>query len=352
MRLDELGERAIIRDLLRPRYGGSNWNFGSDCAATRVSANDGQWLVATTDPCPVPAAQHLGFDDYYYWGWLLGTINLSDIAAAGAKPIGLLSSLILPGAMKVSDFSRLLDGLDDCCNTAGAEIIGGNLKEGDSTSISATALGLCDTHPMSREGAKPGDAVCVVGSFGEFWAGYLHFSRNRSLMQADLSSLSVVLTPEPMVAVGESLRRSGIITACTDNSDGLYPSLVQLCADGRLGIQVDWGNATYSDFVTGVSAELDVEPERLALGWGDWNLVVTVSRNDIHTLLDICSTLGVRGNVLGEVTAVPGVRVVRGDSSGLLLDLDSQRFASDSWFTAGIESYINKLLTSPLVSPE
>jgi len=51
-------------------------------------------LVATTDPCPEPLVFSLGYTDLYYQGWLLATINFSDLAAAGAEPLGLLVSYL------------------------------------------------------------------------------------------------------------------------------------------------------------------------------------------------------------------------------------------------------------------
>src|SRR5437763_819197 len=126
-RLGDIGERHLITDHLVPRYGGLNINFGDDCAIA-VDSPTGI-VVATTDPAPEPVAWRLGFSDYYHWGWLLAAINLSDIAAAGAGPVGLLSSLTLPMSLDLDEFYRLLDGIDDCCRAVGTHVIGGNLKE-------------------------------------------------------------------------------------------------------------------------------------------------------------------------------------------------------------------------------
>ena len=116
--LCDLGERRIIDEILRPRYGTNMDTYGDDCISIPARSVD-ETIVATTDPCPVPMASILGFADYYYWGWLLSTINLSDLAAAGAEPLGILTSLILPSDFPVSKFMRLLDGIDACCLAGG-----------------------------------------------------------------------------------------------------------------------------------------------------------------------------------------------------------------------------------------
>ena len=113
--------------------------FGDDAAIIDLSLAE-EDLVVTTDPCPVPMAWTLGFDDYYYYGWLLATINLSDLAAMGATPVGLVNSLVLPPETTVASFERLLDGFDESCERAGAIALGGNIKEG-SLQCGATALG-------------------------------------------------------------------------------------------------------------------------------------------------------------------------------------------------------------------
>src|SRR5690348_5822441 len=109
--LSDLGERRIVEEILRPRYDRGQ-GFGDDCAILDWPGAPpaGAQLVASTDPAPRPVAATLGFSDPYYEGWLLATANLSDLAAAGAHPLGLMTSLTLPAATTVHDFTRLLDG--------------------------------------------------------------------------------------------------------------------------------------------------------------------------------------------------------------------------------------------------
>src|SRR5687767_11335202 len=111
--LGELGERKIIRSIIGPVVPG----MGDDCAV--VTRSDGDFLV-TTDPVPIPAAKVIGGDEDYYWmGWLLVTINASDLAAAGATPIGFVSAIEAPGEMDVEEFTRLVAGTVDACRAEG-----------------------------------------------------------------------------------------------------------------------------------------------------------------------------------------------------------------------------------------
>ena len=160
-KLDEIGERKIISEILTERYGGSKSDyFGNDCALIPSNFSASSVIVATTDPYPLPMASILGYEDLYYWGWLLATINLSDLAAAGAKPLGLLTSLMLPNDISVGDFERLLDGIDECCEQSETKVLGGNIKEGSGIVLSATAFGSCErTNLLSRRGCNMGDLL-------------------------------------------------------------------------------------------------------------------------------------------------------------------------------------------------
>ena len=132
--LGDLGERRIIAELLAPRYAHGGGRFGDDCASLSLTDIPHGHLVMTTDPCPPPMAAQLGFNDPYYRGWLLATINLSDLAAAGAEPLGLLTSLQLPASTTIADFERLLDGIDAVSTTGPASSVATSKRRPKSTS--------------------------------------------------------------------------------------------------------------------------------------------------------------------------------------------------------------------------
>lgn len=346
--LADFGERLLVREFLVPRYNRDSGSIGDDCVT--LPGRPG-WVVATTDPCPPPAAWALGYTDYYYFGWLLATINLSDLAAAGAEPMGLLTCLQLPRDMLISDFARLLDGIDDCCNTSGTRVLGGNLKEGTTADISGTALGHCDTLPLRRAGARPGDEVYVLGRLGAFWAGYLGESRYKTRCEELLVHLrSAVLTPKPLTDAGIRLRQAALVSSCMDNSDGLLPSLWLLAEASNVSIELDVDRFLFESEVLQVAEIAEVDPWRLALGWGDWSLVFTASPEVAGKLQEIAASCGLPLSPIGSVRRGDGVRARIGEACGIPMRLESERFAKDSWFQTGLESYIDTFLTSPLIA--
>lgn len=344
--LRDLGERRIVRELLGARYGGEG--FGDDCAAFR-EIPPGATILASTDPCPPPMAHALGFGDEYYRGWLTATINLSDLAAAGAVPAGLLSSLILPATMPVRDFERLLDGIDACCSSVETVVVGGNLKEGDAVDAAATAIGYVESRAaLSRRGARPGDLIIGLGELGSFWASSLTV-RGGAALDKDDPLLGNVLTPVPKVAVGAALRRAGLVRCCIDNSDGLQPSLAQLAEASGVGISLELDDWKFSDGVGAAAKALGTTPHRLALGWGDWQLIASCDVDQLSRVERIAAEKKVEIHLLGRVVEGAGVTATFAGESGRLMPLESERFASTSWFSAGLDGYIEQMLQAPLL---
>jgi thiamine-monophosphate kinase len=345
--LRDLGERRLVVEVLGPRYSGDNGPFGDDCATLVVPPD--HRLVVTTDPCPKPMAEVLGFDDLYYRGWLLATINLSDLAAAGATPLGMLTSLVLPSSLRVADLIRLLDGVDACCASNGTAVVGGNLKEGPQIDVQGTAFGVVRGSALSRRGSKAGDIVALAGPTGSFWAGALIHMEAANLPSGALDRLlESVLTPRPQLTFGGALLDAELPVAVMDNSDGLGPSLTTLAEVNEVGVLIDLTDLSLSDDVMLAASTLEMDPARLVFGWGDWQLVVTVGASRFDELSELASQVGVILTRVGEVTSDQALRVRRGGHDLPLAAPDSQRFAADSWFTIGIAKYIDHLRTFPL----
>ncbi len=343
--LGDLGERRIISELLASRYGSHVEHFGDDCAA--IPHADG-YLIVTTDPCPPPMAMQLGFSDPLYRGWLLATINLSDLAAAGARPLGVLTSLQLPADTAVRDFERLLDGIDQCCTRHETVVVGGNLKEAPTVDVSATAIGWCDTAPLGRAGAREGDLVLAFGPLGLFWAGVLAVRQRLIDTDAAHPLLRTVLCPDPQLSVGNALRRESVLSSVIDCSDGLWPSLAQIGDASGIRIVVEPGTWTYSPGVEEMAERLDIDPARLALGWGDWQLIGTCPPEHVADARRVAAVAKCEVHEIGRCEKGTGVLAAVGEALSPLLALDSQRFAPDSWFSAGIDAYVERMLHAPI----
>ena len=155
--LFDLGERRILQSVI-PRFAAG---AGDDCASIELPLGE---LVATTDPVPPPAAASIGQDDDPFWmGWLLVTINVSDLAAAGAAPLAFLAAIECEASREVSTFERLLEGIKVACDDATIAYVGGNIREAAKLAAVGIGLGLCHPHKsLGRAGElrpKVGDGM-------------------------------------------------------------------------------------------------------------------------------------------------------------------------------------------------
>jgi thiamine-monophosphate kinase len=292
-----------------------------------------------------------GFIDEYFRGWLLATINLSDIAAAGGRPLGLLTSLVLPRSMLLSDFTRLLDGIDDCCKASGTRVIGGNLKEGQAVDVQATALGFVPrTVRMRRSGCSVGDVLAVVGDVGLFWSAFGTALRGVEWPTEYSSEFQRnLLTPRPKLVEGQVLADRARLSSCMDNSDGLYPSIAALLGNSGYGAIVDFDSVSWPQSVSWAAGRLGCTPGALALGWGDWSLVCTLHPSALQMAQDDLAAVGGAVVPIGRITSDEGIKVLESGLVGRMRPVDSERFAADSWFQAGIEAYLDELLLGPSV---
>jgi thiamine-monophosphate kinase len=147
---------------------------------------------------------------------------LSDLAAVGAEPIGVMVGLALRGRAPIAHIHGIEVGALQAAKAAGASILGGDTKETPGAeTIAVSAFGRVQGPPaLPRSGGRPGDALFVTGPLG----GSIHGRH---------------LRPEPRIKEGLALRRQRLATACIDISDGLATDLHRLCRASKVGAFLD-----------------------------------------------------------------------------------------------------------------
>lgn len=333
--LSDVGERRLLKEII-PKYAVGT---GDDCAILKVRLG---YTVATTDPVPRPAASVIAGDDDPYWmGWLLVTINASDIAASGAEPEIFLAAFDLPRDWPVSSLERLMAGVRDSCQANGLTYSGGNIREGEKLAAVGSAIGHSVAKPLTRIGARADSRVVVFGNSGRFWSDA---SRHRAGHVLDKLA-SPIFSPVSQSRIIHALHSRGLLACAMDTSDGLAPSLEELAAKNGLGIEVDLEKVrtNSSGLVTGAGAE------RLWFGWGDWTVVAAVHTEALKDLQTFIGQQGYVGHDIGRFSDVSnGVVLVDGARRIKMGRLESERFAKDSWFHLGVEAYERSLLDFPL----
>ena len=239
-------------------------------------------------------------------------VNLSDLAAKGATPIGFLLTLALPEEIGDAWLAPFARGLGADAQTFGCPLLGGDTdRTGGPITISIAAVGAVPHGKMVRRaGAKAGERVVVTGTIGDAALG-LRLRRDASaaprwgLTPEQRDHLEArYLVPEPRTAIAEILRAHA--SAAMDVSDGLAGDLGKLCRASGVGAEIAAARVPLSN---GARAALAREPaliETILTGGDDYEVVACVPAGKVETLRQQASAAGVAVTEIGAVTAGQG----------------------------------------------
>ena len=168
--------------------------------------------------------------------WKLLAVNLSDLAAMGAAPAGVLMGLGLSAAEDDDWRDAFTTGLGRALQHFGVALWGGDTVNGLAAAVlGLTAIGHIDPgQALSRSGAQPGDDVWVSGTIGDAGLGLATAQGNAPV---DKYLLNRFRRPEPRLALGRAL--VGIATACMDISDGLLIDADRMARASNVSLSID-----------------------------------------------------------------------------------------------------------------
>jgi thiamine-monophosphate kinase len=241
-------------------------------------------------------------------------VNLSDLAAKGAKPAGFLLSLALPATIGAEWLAAFAGGLGADAQAYGCALLGGDtVRTTGPVTISITALGTLPRNTMvPRTGARAGDLVMVTGTIGDGALGLLvrrdaETARRWQLDQRQRQDLiDRYLLPQPRNAVAEALRRHA--SAAMDVSDGLAGDLRKLCAASGVAAQIEIARVPLSDAARRALASEPELIETALTGGDDYEVVATVPAGAKDALMADAKAAGVALTEIGIIRAGrPGV---------------------------------------------
>ncbi|MQW92616.1 thiamine-phosphate kinase [Acinetobacter wanghuae] len=245
-----------------------------------------QQLVICADT--LVAGRHFPLETHpHAIGWKSVAVNLSDIAAMGAKPHSILLALSLPQIDHdwLKGFSQ---GLYDCCDQFGVSLIGGDTTQAPHLTLSVTALGWVDIgKAVQRSGAQVGDLICVSGTVGDAAFALKHLGHP---LQQRLDY------PTPRCALGQALK--GLANSMIDVSDGLSQDLGHILKASQKGAILNLENLPVSPALQDLSHE---QQWQYALAGGDdYELCFTISPQNYEKLLQ--QPLDVNITMIGTIT--------------------------------------------------
>ena len=318
-RLDEVGERALLRYLRERIPGGPGvvMGVGDDTAA-----------VLALEPHTLVTVDTLVEGTHFHREWapprLLGrkalSTSLSDVAAKGGTPRHATISLCLPPDTPFAFIDGLYDGLLERAAETSVNLIGGNLAAaGRDIVIDVTLLGQAG-QLIRRSGAAPGDAVMVTGTLGAPAAGLLLLGQGVRLDdEGSLAStglwtessggpllrcLQAQLDPRPPIALGRALGEAEIAAAAIDLSDGLSGDLLHLCEASGLGAWIDLAALPIDPGAAVVARAAGQDAGDLALNGGEeYQLLLAVPAHKVAAARDLALVWGVALTEIGAFEA-------------------------------------------------
>lgn len=271
--------------------------IGDDCAV--VSSTEKQNIVVTTDTLVAGVHFPLGTSPKAI-GHKAVAVNLSDIAAMGAKPSWISLAITLPDVNDewLSEFGQ---GVFELCEFYNVQLIGGDTTQGP-LSITITAQGLTpEGQYLSRSGAKSGDWLYVTGDLGDAALALQHLKENVLTDQVVIDQVQQKLDfPRPRVLAGQALREYA--SAAIDISDGLLADLGHLCQASNVGANLVLDAIPMSDAMK--QSLLFDDAIDLALNGGDdYELLFTVSEDKKVGLETALSQTSVAITCIGQINA-------------------------------------------------
>ena len=226
-------------------------------------------------------------------------VNLSDMAAMGAKPKWATMTLSLP-AVDSHWMSEFSSSLKSHSNAHGVQLIGGDTTQGE-LNLSLTIMGLvAKGHALSRYGAQPGDDVYVSNVVGDAALGLRCLQGDLECTSEESSQLINALErPQARVHLGRAL--SQVASACLDVSDGLVGDLQHICKQSQVSIEIDVDAVPISKAYASYLA--DGGDLNAALNGGDdYELAFTASKYKRKELAKIAEQQGIALTRIGVVT--------------------------------------------------
>ena len=310
--VERLGEVRLVERITKQFSANANANEQvvtagageDDCAVldldeAKAKANyNSKYLVVTTDTLQESTHFPAGISPFQI-GWSAVAVNLSDIAAMGARPFAFTLALGVPAETETVFVDEVVQGVKKCASAYNTAVVGGDTTRSKEVVLTGTCLGFAD-RPVRRAGAEVGDLVCVTGSLGNAALGQKIVEREvaegekgeeegagkgkkeweevelKVPKKVEEAAKKALFQPVPRVKEGVVLADSGLVTSMIDISDGLALSLAALAKSSKVGFEI------YEEKVpvaaVGDLAKLDLRLRReLAFYYGgDYELLFTL----------------------------------------------------------------------------
>jgi thiamine-monophosphate kinase len=315
--IQEILENAII-DKIAGKFSRAPFQINkiheSDAEILSLGENCDISLAITTDALIEEVASGL-YDNPYLMGWMLATVNFSDLAAVGADPLGLIIAIAYPESKDDEFSARLSQGISDACQEAHSYVIGGDTNQADSLYLCGCAVGTLPKQPLiSRIGVKPGDSLYLSGTAGR--GNAFAFSR---LMANNFKTKPIEYKPSARLTEGKLIRQ--FASCCMDTSDGVIHTLDTLMRLNRVKFDIlnNW-NKIIDGSALDICALAGVPPWLMLAGiHGEFELCFTIDPDKEMPFLEQANQMDWSPIFLGKVNSGTGL-FIETDKRSIFID--------------------------------
>lgn len=330
--ISSLGEFGLIDRLTHgwPLFHASTYKGIGDDAA--VLGEDDDVTLVTTDMLIEGIHFDLAYHPLKHLGYKSIIVNLSDIYAMNGEAQQVFVSVGISNRFSVEAMEELYDGIRAACETYKVDLAGGDTcSSGKGLIISVTAIGKAKKSSVTyRNGAKPGDLICVTGDLGGAYLGLQILEREKQIfmahpgVQPDLEDQQYLigrqLKPEARKdMIGVFAEHQVLPTAMIDLSDGLSSDLMHICRQSGTGARLIEAQIPIREEAEMMAMKFNLDPTTCALSGGeDYELLFTAKAEDLEKLR-VMPNVFIIGEVMEEKH---GVTIVT--SGGNTLQLTAQ----------------------------
>ena len=264
--VSDIGEKGLIKRIIEKTENFDDYNktfngvsyIGDDAALLDINknlTNEDSYLIATSDL--LLEKYHFPKEmSYFQMGWKSVTVNISDLAAMGSTPSGILISLAIPSNLKLKFFDEIIDGILSACSHYKIPLIGGDTNQAEEIIISGSAFGTVEKEKvMKKNGFACGDLIAITAEVGLAALGFEILKEENSKLIKDgvkngkinqkILDLPIQKVLNPLAKLNEGIILKNFATSATDITDGLASELYELFnadkqqdKDSKLGLMI------------------------------------------------------------------------------------------------------------------
>jgi len=243
-------------------------------------------------------------------------VNLSDLAAMGARPRWALVALGVPRGFRIADARRLGAGFGALARQSGTALVGGNVTRAPGLALTVTVGGeVAPGRALRRSGARPGDRVWASGTLGDARLGLALLERRggpearrlRGAPRLARMAIERQRRPVPRLALGAAL--VGVASSCIDLSDGLVQDARHVAAASGVALDLDGGLLPVSRALVAAYPDGRARARAAASGGEDYELLFTAPAGREAAIRRLSGRLGLELTRIGEVRRGRGVHL-------------------------------------------